>query len=608
MSSRRDPFGSELRPLVEPVGALLSALHTAERQAEDELRAVDPAHARSARNLVHYLSLRRHDLRELQDKLASVGLSSLGRAESCVEATLANVRDLLARALQAEPPPRPEHALTLVEGRRRLLHTTALLLGPAPTGRRTRIMVTLPSEAATDPALVRELLRGGMNLARINCAHDCEADWAKMIAHVRRSAAELGRSCRVQLDLAGPKLRTGALAPGPEVIKVKPTRDVRGLAVAPGRAWLVPDGAATRAPAAGGAIVPVPSAWLARLRAGDRVRIRDARDKSRELTVVEITPGGALVETGHSVYFESGSRLEHPAGDAAVGRLPAREQPLMLRPGDTLLLTRAPTPGRAGAPPSISCTLPEVFADVEVGERICFDDGDIGGRIVGVDPERLTIEITDARPEGSKLRADKGINLPDTSLRLPSLAADDDANLAFIAAHADLVGYSFVRRPSDVVELHDRLATLGRSDLGVVLKIETREGFENLPRLLLAAMRRPVVGVMIARGDLAVECGWERLAELQEEILWICEAAHLPVIWATQVLETLTKEGRPSRAEITDAAMSERAECVMLNKGAHVTEAVQSLDDILRRMEGHQAKKRSMLRPLALAERFAVHH
>ena len=95
-----------------------------------------------------------------------------------------------------------------------------------------------------------------------------------------------------------------------------------------------------------------------------------------------------------------------------------------------------------------------------------------------------------------------------------------------------------------------------------------------------------------------MECGFERLAEVQEEILWLCEAAHVPVIWATQVLETLAKKGSPSRAEITDAAMGERAECVMLNKGPHVLEAVRVLDDILRRMQGHQAKKRPMLRAL----------
>jgi pyruvate kinase len=91
---------------------------------------------------------------------------------------------------------------------------------------------------------------------------------------------------------------------------------------------------------------------------------------------------------------------------------------------------------------------------------------------------------------------------------------------------------------------------------------------------------------------------------VQEEILWMCEAAHVPVIWATQVLESLAKEGFASRAEITDAAMSQRAECVMLNKGPHIREAVGVLDDILQRMQTHLTKKRSMLRELKVAERF----
>ena len=94
------------------------------------------------------------------------------------------------------------------------------------------------------------------------------------------------------------------------------------------------------------------------------------------------------------------------------------------------------------------------------------------------------------------------------------------------------------------------------------------------------------------------------MAEVQEEILWVCEAAHCPVIWATQVLETLAKEGIPSRAEITDAAMGHRAEAVMLNKGPHILRAVQMLDDILQRMEAHQMKKQSMMRELNLARTF----
>jgi len=119
-------------------------------------------------------------------------------------------------------------------------------------------------------------------------------------------------------------------------------------------------------------------------------------------------------------------------------------------------------------------------------------------------------------------------------------------------------------------------------------------------------MRSRAVGVMIARGDLAIECGYQRLAEVQEEILWICEAAHMPVIWATQVLESLAKTGVPSRAEVTDAAMGERAECVMLNKGPYIVTAVRILDDILRRMQSHQEKKRSMLRKLHVASAFSA--
>ena len=165
-----------------------------------------------------------------------------------------------------------------------------------------------------------------------------------------------------------------------------------------------------------------------------------------------------------------------------------------------------------------------------------------------------------------------------------------------------MVGLSFVRTPEDVFQLEQHLERLGGSQIGVVLKVENRQGFENLPRLLLAAMHSPPVGVMVARGDLAVEVGFERLAEVQEEILWLCEAAHVPVIWATQVLEGLAKTGSPTRAEVSDAVMSGRAECVMLNKGPFIVEAVRFLNGVLERMHAHQHKRRSMLRKLSVSE------
>ena len=224
-----------------------------------------------------------------------------------------------------------------------------------------------------------------------------------------------------------------------------------------------------------------------------------------------------------------------------------------------MILTRslapaAPTP--AGVPHYIGCSLGEVFQQARSGERVWLDDGKIGGTIDRVTDDEIELTVTDVRPGGANLRAGKGINLPDTDLQLSALTPKDLEDLTFVARHADVVNLSFVCHPEDIQQLHRELDRLDASDMGVVLKIENVAAFENLPELLLASMRSEKLGVMIARGDLAVEVGFERLAEVQEEIMWACEAAHMPVIWATQVLDTLALTGQPSRAEITDAAMA----------------------------------------------------
>jgi pyruvate kinase len=345
----------------------------------------------------------------------------------------------------------------------------------------------------------------------------------------------------------------------------------------------------------------------------------DARESKRTLVVVDVTDEGGWAEAAKTTYIVPGTLLRHArtvakgsVREAPVGPLPPLESALSLDRGDLLVLTRGLEPGRPATsdsrgrvltPARIGCTIPEVFESVRAGEPIRFDDGKIGGLIEKVERREVLVRIMEARPGGAKLRADKGINLPESALRLAALTAKDIEDLSFVARHADVVELSFANTARDVELLEEHLERRGaRPRPGIVLKIETRRGFENLPEMLLTAMRSPRCGVMIARGDLAVECGFERLAEVQEEILWVCEAAHVPVIWATQVLETLAKTGMPSRAEITDAAMGHRAECVMLNKGPHVLTAVQVLDGILRRMQAHQTKKRAMLRHLRLAD------
>jgi pyruvate kinase len=481
-------------------------------------------------------------------------------------------------------------------------------------------MVTMSSEGASDYTVVRTLLDAGMDCMRINCAHDDPKAWLKMIQHLRRACDASGRQCCVLMDLAGPKLRTGEVEPGPAVQKIRPMRSAFGVVTAPALIWITPTDAPAPPPSsAADGVLQIDAEWLSAIQPRERVTFRDARGRRRVLRIVDRDRGGLWAELHRTAYVTNGTKIKRGAakGDdptvTEVSGIAATDGVVRISPGDLLTLTRNASPGRGPSfdstgrmlsPAQIGCTLPEVFADVQAGERVCIDDGKITGVAESVSPLEIRMRVRQTPSRGARLRADRGINLPDSKLRLPALTAKDKSDLDFIVRHADLVGLSFANHEADVLELIGELRAHAGRRPGIVLKIETQRGFARLPALLLAAMRHDRVGVMIARGDLAVECGYERLAEAQEEILWICEAAHCPTIWATQVLENLAKEGTPSRAEITDAAMGHRAECVMLNKGPHLEQAVRVLDDILQRMEAHQSKKRAMLRSLRLATEF----
>jgi pyruvate kinase len=252
-------------------------------------------------------------------------------------------------------------------------------------------------------------------------------------------------------------------------------------------------------------------------------------------------------------------------------------------------------------PARIGCTLPEIFDSIRPGHRVLLDDGKFEGIVRETSLGAFRVEIARAGRGQADLKAEKGINLPDTPVNLPALSEKDIEDLEFVVKHADLVSLSFVRRPEDIEELYGHLRRLGADDLGVILKIENRVAFERFPELLMTAAKRKRIAVMVARGDLGVEIGFERLAEVQEEMLWLCEAAQTPVIWATQVLESLAKNGLPSRGEVTDAAMSVRAECVMLNKGPYIGRAIRFLTDVSRRMSQHSSKTFPTHRALKVA-------
>jgi len=600
--------------LRQAVAALLGRCAALEEDYAPLLADIPPAHQASARNLVHYLALRQHDLRPLQLSLAACGLSSLGRAEAHVMASVRAVDDAL-RALTGQPPTTgPAPAVDFARGPALLEAHAMRLLGSSHRRHPVRVMVTMPSSAATDYALVRDLVAAGMDIMRINCAHDDAVAWRGMVDKLRRANREFSRRCRVLMDLGGPKLRTGALGGALRYRRLRPVRDALGRTVTPLEVWLAQDGDPSLAthPAA----CPLRDIPLDACRKGDVLRIADPRGGTRKLEVLAREGTGCYATSGRTLRLLTGAAVTLSRGgrvlaEGTVGLLPEIEQPVPLACGDVLELT---LPGSAGGPAvpggkgkprrpaRVPLTLDAAFQCVKRGERVFLDDGKFGGIVQRVAPDRITVKITEAPKGGGKLRADKGVNLPDTRLALPALTDKDLADLRFVARHADMVGMSFVREAADVAGLQQALHALGAERLGVVLKIETRQAFEQLPALLLQGLKSPALGVMVARGDLAVEVGYERLAELQEEILWLSEAAHVPVIWATQVLEQMAQTGTPSRAEVTDAAMSGRAECVMLNKGPCIVDAVRFLEGVLARMERHQRKKSAMLRKLSISE------
>jgi pyruvate kinase len=581
-------MGLDSADLLEALQGLLAAMQRIEQKEAATLAAVSPAYRASARNLLHFIAFHRQVPAHLAPALRERGLSSLAGCDAYLQAEVCAVIEVLAR-LEGGRVEAPDclAADLPVAGRAEgaaLLHAHCeRLFGVPRPGETATIMVTLPAEAAHHPTLIRDLVEAGMTIARINCAHDGPAVWSALVRQVREASRLSGRPCRIAMDLAGPKLRTGSLSPLPGVVRARPRRDRLGRLLAPARIRAVPQaapgGAAGEDPEA--VLLPIEDTGWRRLAPGDRLRGRDASGRWRDLAVEACDGEGLWLLSEQDCRFTSGLAFEARgvAGSLTVARLADAPGALRLRVGDRLRLTSAEHVG----PGSIPCTLPEVFADVRPGERILFDDGRIAGVIASTSAAALELEITAARPRGSRLRADKGINLPDSHLHTPALTARDIEDLGFATAHADIVSYSFVNREADIEALHRQLSRHGRRDLAVVLKIETRRAYLQLPRLLLAAMRHGApLGVMIARGDLAIECGWDALAEVQEEILRICEAAHVPCIWATQVLDEMARHGTPTRAEISDAAMGARAEALMLNKGPNITATVRTLGHIVR--------------------------
>ena len=239
------------------------------------------------------------------------------------------------------------------------------------------------------------------------------------------------------------------------------------------------------------------------------------------------------------------------------------------------------------------CTSPEALNAVKEGDRIYFDDGKFFSRVLRVREEGVLAEITASG--GGKLKDNKGINFPDTELDIPGFTREDRDTVASLLPFANIIGISFTRNGDDVHQLAEMLRQNNRTDIAIAAKLETFSAIRNLPEILAALIDYGSGAVMIARGDLALEVGFENLPYIQEEILDICTAAHIPVILATQVLETAMKSNIPSRAEVIDAAMASRADCIMLNKGNFTVPTIRTLKIILQNMHRVFARKQHLM-------------
>ena len=456
-----------------------------------KIQEADLAQQSSYMNLLFYLVLRSEDIRDLQTRLHKLGLSSLSSSESHVFSQLKSIFERLGKEFSSDN----KYDFNYDRASDYLRLKAEELFGEKKDMMVPFIMVTLNAGFAEDYSKMKELLLTGMNVARINCAHDDEQVWEGMINNIIKATEETQLPCKIYMDLAGPKIRT--ILPGKKNRKQK----------------------------------------------------------------IEVEPG--------EVIYLSEDVEDKNSREKLVG-----------------------------------CTIKGIIQQLKKGERVLFDDGSIECIIESLDKGNATLSVIRVSRGKPFIKPEKGINFPDSILSLSSITDFDMTCVPFICRHADLIGYSFVRNSNDLLQLQNLLSDCCEKPPLIILKIETREAVKNLPSLLFQGMKNRTFGVMIARGDLAIELGFERMSEIQEEILWICEAAHVPVIWATQVLETLNKTGLATRSEITDASYSGFAECVMINKGEHTVQVIETLKNILLRGGGHHIKKRYTFRQLSIASEY----
>jgi len=355
--------------------------------------------------------------------------------------------------------------------------------------RRAKIIGTIGPACNTEAAM-RDLLRLGMDIARLNFSHGSHEEHSHNIQRLRRAAAREGRTVCILQDLQGPKIRTGTLE-------------------------------------------------------------------------------------GH--------------------------RPVLLRTGSIVTITPRDVPGNAAR---ISTTFPDLARELKPGARVLLSDGLIELRVDEVRGEDVLCEVIN----GGTLGEHKGINLPGVALSIPALTEKDREDLAFGLDHGvDAVALSFVRTAADIGMVKQIIAA-HQSDIPVIAKLEKPQAIDRLEEILEAAD-----GVMVARGDLGVEMAPEKVPVIQKHVIRRASAWRRPVITATQMLESMVENPRPTRAEASDVANAifDGTDAVMLSaetaSGQYPRESVSIMSRIVVEAECNmddlgQSRRRREHRSLSVAE------
>lgn len=558
----------------------LSAIYQVIHERRTDVESCKP-HMHSCMNMQDFLSLKKFDLTLLQQALVDIGFSSLERSHFYLLYTIEKQLEALGHLLghhliEMSEEPSPENVYASMQRRSTFLKSHH--------GAANSVMITLPCESAENPTLIQNLSTKNIDIVRINTAHDSLQEWqsmAKIVQEINQSTRQ-NNPLKIYVDLAGPKIRTGKIKLVTEPLKIRSDGHNMLLLTTKNKDIALPNDVCAKC--------MVDEHWFSKRHKGEKVLLTHPELKNRKLRIAKIDKSGLWLTFDKKLLIDEESRFEiqdKKKDQSAIIDLPQTEQEIRLFVGNLLLLRsdsnvighlfEEDTVAKA----EIACSNTDIFNFIDRETLLYIDDGKIGLRVIKKSDLGVLCRVEHAKPGGVILKGEKGINFPQTNLDIDAVTPLDKENLQAVIAFADIIGISFTQKASDVAAVKAILQEKNKELIGLVAKIETKKGVKSLPFILMELFSWRHSGVMLARGDLAIEVGFENLPRIQEEVLELCEAAHTPVIYATQILENMMKKNLPSRSEVIDASMAQRADCIMLNKGLFAVETIDILGKIL---------------------------